>query len=336
MIPMDTPPPESDPVAQMRAVRAADVARRRRRRIAERAAAGRDSGAGPGDGAPAGSTAAGTGERGPAGASAAGDGSTRTSMNRALAGLVETMAAHEREGRELVADDLELPQLRTSFEGRQALVVVRGHHYKEDLAMLRSYIREYKPVLVGVDGGGDALLEAGYTPDLIVGNLDAVSDAALNTKAELVVHPRGGGGDAGAARLEHANLDFERVEAPGTNEDLALLMADTLGAQMIVAVGTNDTFVEFADGGRSDMATTFLTRLRVGSRLIDAKGVSLLYRRSVGSWQLIILAIAGLLAVAAALFATAAGQTLIGLIGAQLDGFFGWIHSLFASAPASE
>lgn len=260
----------------------------------------------------------------------------RSGLDSALSDLVDSMAEHRDVGSRVFEEEIDLPELRTDFNGRQALVVMRGHHFKEDLAMLRSYIREYKPVLVGVDRGADAILEAGYTPDLIIGDLDAVSDAAVNTTAELLVHPRDGVGDDGIARLDRADLDYLVLDAPGSNEDVALLISDSLGAQLIVAVGAKDTFADLTDSARDDMATTFLTRLRVGSKLIDAKGVALLYRRSVGSWQLLILAAAGLLAVFAALFATAAGQTLIGLIAAQLDGFFGWVHSLFSRAPASQ
>lgn len=257
-------------------------------------------------------------------------------VDGSLTDLVDTVIENLDADSESFSDALDLPELRTSFENRQALIVIRGQHYKEDLAMLKSYIREYKPVLVGVDGGADALLEAGYTPDLIIGDLNAVTDNVIHTKAELVAHRQGTVPDEGEARLDQADLAYTVIEAPGTNEDLALLIADTLGAQLIVAVGSNYTVTDFVNQDREDIAATFLTRLRVGSKLVDAKGVALLYRRSVGSWYLIFLALAGLFALGGALFATAAGQTMLGLIAAQFDGLFGWIHSLFAPAQASQ
>lgn len=90
--------------------------------------------------------------------------------------------------RELLFDGAGVPDVRTDFEGRQVLVVVRGYHYKEDLAMLKSYVREYRPILIGVDGGADAILEAGMKLDMIVGDMDSVSDRALTSGAEIVVH----------------------------------------------------------------------------------------------------------------------------------------------------
>src|SRR5690606_30513602 len=93
-----------------------------------------------------------------------------------------------RRERDLLIDGVGVPEIRTRMEGRHALVVVRGYHYKEDLAALRPYIREYRPVLVGVDGGADALLEAGYRPDIIIGDFDSVSAKAITCGAELIVH----------------------------------------------------------------------------------------------------------------------------------------------------
>ena len=168
--------------------------------------------------------------------------------------------------------------------GGTSLIVVRGYHYREDLATLRPYIREYRPVLIGVDGGADALLEAGYRPDLIVGDMDSVSDDALtlrrrDRRARL---PRRPGARPGAGRSE---LGSEAVVFPatGTSEDVAMLLADDKGAALIVAVGTHATLVEFLDKGRAGMASTFLTRLRVGSKLVDAKGVSRLYRSRIST-----------------------------------------------------
>ena len=117
--------------------------------------------------------------------------------------------------------------------------------------------------------------------------------------------------------------------ATGTSEDVAMLLADDKGAELIVAVGTHATLVEFLDKGRSGMASTFLTRLRVGSKLVDAKGVSRLYRNRISNVQLTLLVLAGLLALGVALASTAAGQTLIGLLGARIDDITSWVSGLF-------
>ena len=165
------------------------------------------------------------------------------------------------------------PKIRTKLDGRQALIVVRGYHYKEDLATLRPYIREYRPVLIGVDGGADAILEAGYTPHLVVGDMDSVTDRALTCGAEIVVHAYRDGRAPGLDRVRELGIAPVVFPATGTSEDVAMLLADDKGASLIVAVGTHATLVEFLDKGRAGMASTFLTRLRVGGKLVDARGV---------------------------------------------------------------
>lgn len=182
-----------------------------------------------------------------------------------------------RRERHLVVEDLPMPDLRTDMRGRHALIVVRGIDYKEDLAHLRSYVREIRPVLIAVDGGADALLEFGMQPHLIIGDFDSVSNGALQSGAELIVHAYPGGRAPGAARLEAMGLPYKLLEAPGTSEDIAMLLADEKGADLLVAVGTHASMVEFLDKGRSGMASTFLVRLKVGEKLVDAKGVSRLY-----------------------------------------------------------
>ena len=177
----------------------------------------------------------------------------------------------------LLVEDLPMPDLKTSLRGRHALIVVRGIDYKEDLAHLRSYVREIRPVLIAVDGGADALLEFGMQPHMIIGDFDSVSNSALQTGAELIVHAYPGGTAPGAARLDALGLAYKVLEAPGTSEDIAMLLADEKGADLLVAVGTHASMVEFLDKGRAGMASTFLVRLKVGEKLVDAKGVSRLY-----------------------------------------------------------
>jgi uncharacterized membrane-anchored protein len=200
---------------------------------------------------------------------------------QAIGGELEAFAVNTLEhlGREhhLAFDNPDLPELRADMKGRHVLVVVRGFDYKEDLAHLRSYVREVRPVLVAVDGGADALREFGLRPDVIVGDFDSVSTAALTSGAELVVHAYPGGPAPGAARLVELGLAYHTLEAGGTSEDVAMLLAYGKGAELIVAVGTHGSMVEFLDKGRAGMASTFLTRLKVGQLLVDAKGVSKLY-----------------------------------------------------------
>ena len=181
-----------------------------------------------------------------------------------------------------VLGDVEFPPLETKIAGRHVVVVVRGHNYRADLLTLRSYISEVKPVLIGVDGGADALLEIGRKPDLIVGDMDSVSDIALQSGAEILVHAYPDGRAPGMRRIQELGLSAKTVAAPGTSEDIALLLAYELGAALIVAVGTHSSMIDFLEKGRPGMASTFLVRLKVGSVLVDARGVSELYKTRPG------------------------------------------------------
>ena len=200
-----------------------------------------------------------------------------------------------REAR-LTFEPIELPPLNTKFEGRHALIVVRGHDYKSDLAALRAYIREYRPTLIGVDGGADALLDIGLEPDVIIGDFDSVSEKALHCGAELVHHVHPDGRAPGRENLAAWGVAYHEFIAEGTSEDVAMLLAFESGSQLIVAVGTHATMVEFLDKGRRGMASTFLTRLRLGPHLVDAKGVSRLYEGRMRRLDIVLLVGAALLA----------------------------------------
>lgn len=268
------------------------------------------------------------------------DGNAVTSaMEEARAGLavqLEAFAANTmeylRKERELLLDGVGVPDIATRIDGRQVLIVVRGYHYKEDLATLRPYIREYRPILIGVDGGADAILDAGYSPDLIVGDMDSVSDRALTSGAEVVVHAYRDGRAPGLDRVRALGVEPVVFPATGTSEDVAMLLADDKGASLIVAVGTHVTLVEFLDKGRAGMASTFLTRLRVGGKLVDAKGVSRLYRQRISNLQLGLLVVAGLLAVTVALYATGTLPAVVSVVGARLDDVVAWMRGWFVAA----
>lgn len=206
-----------------------------------------------------------------------------------------TLEYIQREAK-LTFEPIQLPVLHTEIKGRHALVVVRGHDYKSDLAALKPYLREYQPVLIGVDGGADALLEIGFTPDIIIGDFDSVSDRALRCGAELIHHVHIDGRAPGRENLLEWGVEYEEFVIDGTSEDVAMLLAYEAGAKLIVAVGTHATMVEFLDKGRRGMSSTFLTRLRLGPMLVDAKGVSRLYEGRVRRRDLIALVGAALLA----------------------------------------
>ena len=255
----------------------------------------------------------------------------REGLSEQLELFAENTMEYMLRERDLLLDGIGAPDVATRMDGRPVLIVVRGYHYKEDLATLKPFLRENRPVIIGVDGGADAVLEAGFRPDMIIGDMDSVSDRALRGGAELVVHAYRDGRAPGMERLAELGLDEDAIAFPasGTSEDIAMLLADEKGASVIVAVGTHGTLEEFLDKGRAGMSSTFLTRLRIGSKLVDAKGVSRLYRQRISTFQLVLLALAGLAALAVALWATPGGQALVQILFARLDGLLSWFTTLF-------
>ncbi|MET0902037.1 MAG: putative cytokinetic ring protein SteA [Acidimicrobiales bacterium] len=219
----------------------------------------------------------------------------RAGIGPELQRFAENTLEYVRREADLVFAPLELPKLRTSFAGRHALVVVRGHDYKQDLQVLRSYIREFQPVLIAVDGGADALLDVGLTPHIILGDFDSVSARGMDVGAEHIHHVHPDGRNPGFDELQAFGKPYVEFVVEGTSEDAAMLLAYEAGAKLIVAVGTHDTMVEFLDKGRAGMSSTFLTRLRIGPMLVDAKGVARLYEPTVRRRDLVFLVLAALL-----------------------------------------
>ncbi|HTO01168.1 MAG TPA: putative cytokinetic ring protein SteA [Microthrixaceae bacterium] len=213
---------------------------------------------------------------------------------------INTLEYIEKEAK-LLFEPISIPPMRTMVAGRHALIVVRGHDYKEDLRALKPYILEYHPVLIGVDGGADALLDMKFTPEIIIGDFDSLSERAWNCGAELIHHVHPDGRGPGREELLEKGLPYEEFIIEGTSEDAAMMLMYEMRAELIVAVGTHATMVEFLDKGRAGMSSTFLTRLRLGPMLIDAKGVSQLYRGRVRRRDILLLvasAITVILAVA--------------------------------------
>ncbi|AYF28286.1 putative cytokinetic ring protein SteA [Micromonospora tulbaghiae] len=234
-----------------------------------------------------------------------------------------------RQERDLLLDGVGVPEIQTQIQGRHCLIVVRGYDYKADLDVLRPYIREFKPVLIGVDGGADALVEAGYTPDMIIGDMDSVTDDVLRCGAEVIVHAYPDGRAPGLARVNGLGVPAITFPAAATSEDLAMLLADEKGASLLVAVGTHATLVEFLDKGRGGMASTFLTRLKVGGKLVDAKGVSRLYRQSISGSSLLLLVLSAVAAMASAVAVSTVGKAYLGVVSEWWDNFVFQLGQLF-------
>ncbi|WP_346773964.1 putative cytokinetic ring protein SteA [Brevibacillus sp. SYP-B805] len=199
-------------------------------------------------------------------------------LDRTLSAFIDNTLLYASWEKDLFLKPLRKLPLATSMANRHVVVVVRGKHYREDLRMLSSYIRDCRPVLIAVDGGADALLENGYRPDMIVGDLDSVSDRALCCGAEIVVHAYPDGRAPGEARVARLGVSYHLLPAPGTSEDVAMLLAYEEQAQLIVTIGTHTNMIDFLEKGRKGMASTLLVRTKIGPKLIDAKGVSQLYQ----------------------------------------------------------
>lgn len=192
--------------------------------------------------------------------------------------FIDNTIEYAKKEKGFILGEVEIPKVKTKYRGKQVLIVVRGQDYKEDLATMISYIEEVKPILVGVDGGADALMEFGYKPDVVVGDMDSVSDESLKAAGEIVVHAYTDGRAPGLKRVQDLGLDSVVFPAPGTSEDIAMLIAYEYNAELIVALGTHSNIIDFLEKGRKGMASTFLVRMKIGAKLIDAKGVNLLYR----------------------------------------------------------
>src|SRR3989440_9129367 len=250
-------------------------------------------------------------------------GEQRGRVTEALEAFAENTMRYLREEGKLLAEGIDFPPLTTRFRDRHALVVARGPGYKRDLRMVKPYVRAFKPVRIAVDGGADALLEAGYKPDVIVGDMDSVSDRALRCGAELLVHGYREGAAPGEARAQRLGAEYQVVRATGISEDVALLLAYEKGSELIVAVGTHFNLIEFLERNRAGMSSTFVTRLKVGEILIDAKGVSRLASRQVGLWPLVFFTLAGLGAIAVSIAVSPALRHVIEYLALRLRDLLG-------------
>ncbi len=260
---------------------------------------------------------------------------TRDSVESALEASKDGMAnqldafsanamEHLRRDQGLLLDGEGVPNVATSFQGRQVVVVVRAFDHRQDLASLKTYIRECSPLLVGVDSGADVLLEAGYRPDLIVTDLDEISETALRCGAEVVAHATSDGRIRGFERVDRLGINHATFVTHGTAEDSAILLAHTQRAALIVMVGSHTSLVEFLDRGRSGMASSFLTRAAVGASVIDAKVVARLYQNRLRGWLVLLLVLTAVAAVAASIATTPVGQDWWDQLRVWLDTAYGW------------
>lgn len=237
--------------------------------------------------------------------------------------FIENTLEYAKKEKGLVTGKVPIPKVKTKMNNRHVLVVVRGKDYKRDLETVQAYIHEVHPVLIGVDGGGDALLEFGYIPDMVIGDMDSISDRCLKMSKEIVVHAYTNGEAPGLERVEKLGLNAVIFPSPGTSEDIALLLAYANNADLIVAVGTHNNMIDFLEKGRNGMASTFLVRLKVGSKLVDAKGVNKLYKSHLKLRHVIGLGIAALIPIIVITMMFPPMKELMQLIKIRLKIMFG-------------
>lgn len=246
----------------------------------------------------------------------------RENLKVELDRFVENTLEYAKREKDVLLGYIDLPELKTRIENRPVLIVVRGKNYKEDLKTIRGYMQEEKPVLIGVDGGADALVEFGYKPDIIVGDMDSVSDTTLRCGAEIVVHAYADGSAPGLARLSEMGIYARVMAMPGTSEDIAMIIAFEKEASLIVAVGSHSNLIDFLEKGRKGMSSTFLVRLKVGSILVDAKGVSQLYRQGLKTKYILQLILGSLVPVLIILWVAPSTRPFFKLIWLQFKLLF--------------
>jgi uncharacterized membrane-anchored protein len=235
-----------------------------------------------------------------------------------------------RRERTLILDGIGVPELKLPIKGRQVLVVASGTDHVEDLKQLKRYIAEHRPVIIGVNGGAEAIKAAGYKVDVIVGDPDRIATETLTSGSDVVIPAQPDGHAPGLERIQDLGIGAVTFPASGNAEDLALLLADAHGACLIVTVGFQATLREFLDSGRSGSnPSTFLTRLKLGSKLIDGKAVASLHRSRVSTLAIVLLVVAALVAVAAGLAVSGVGHTYVDWAVSTWQDFVAWIKGLF-------
>lgn len=244
-------------------------------------------------------------------------------LERELDRFIENTLDYAKKEKGLVTGKVIIPVIKTKLNNRHALIVVRGKDYKRDLAAIQAYIHEMNPILIGVDGGGDALIEFGYVPDIVIGDMDSISDKCLRLSKEIIVHAYPNGEAPGLDRVNKLGLEAVIFPSPGTSEDIALLLAYDNDVDLIVAVGTHNNMIDFLEKGRSGMASTFLVRLKVGSKLVDAKGVNKLYRSHLKLKHVVGIGIAALIPIIVITMMFPPMKELLQLIRIRLKIMFG-------------
>jgi uncharacterized membrane-anchored protein len=257
-------------------------------------------------------------------------------MHEAKSGLVAHLEAFAgntiefiRSESPLLIDGMGIPDIDVDVNRRHVVVVAEEPSAAEDLRALKPFIKEYHPVLVGVGTGADVLRKAGYRPALIVGDPDEMSVEVLRSGAQVVLPADADGHAKGLERIQDLGVGAMTFPAAGSAADLALLLCDHHGASLIVTAGHGASIEEFFDRSRQQSnPSTFLTRLKVGEKLVDAKAVATLYRSRVSGGAIALLVLAMLIAVIAALWVSRADAAVLHWVTIYWNQFSLWVQGL--------
>lgn len=262
--------------------------------------------------------------------------SVAADMSAARAGLAAQLQAfaantqlHMQAEHELLLDGLGIPAVRTKLAGRHIVLVARGYDFTTDIKGLKHFIREFRPVLIGVDGGADVLRQFGYRADIVVGSAEFMSDPVLREATDVVLRGDHQGRVPGLARVQDLGIEALIFTTAGTSDDAAMLLAEAGQARLLVTVGMRATLEEFLDSSRGGIASTVLTRLRVGGRLIDAKAAAMLYQNRITPLTAVLVVLAALLAVGAVLYSSSAGEDYANLLSDGWNQARTWVEGLF-------
>jgi uncharacterized membrane-anchored protein len=226
----------------------------------------------------------------------------------------------------LIIDGVGVPDVDIRIEGRHVVVVADGPDHVADLKRLKPFIKEYQPLMVGVDGGADTLMDMGYRPDLVVGDPEGMKSATLKSGAQVVLPADPDGHAPGLERIQDLGIGAMTFPAAGSAADLALLLVNHHEAALIVTVGHAASIDEFFDRSlRESNPSTFLTRLKVGPKLVDSKAVATLYRSRVSGAAVALLILAALIAVIVAVLMSSAGTEVIDWAADQWDRLTDWV-----------
>ena len=255
-------------------------------------------------------------------------------MQEAKTGLVAHLEAFAgntiefiRSESPLLIDGIGIPDVDVDLRRRHVVIVADEAHAADDLKRLKPFIKEYRPVLIGVGTGAEVLRKAGYRPQLIVADPNELSTDVLKCGAQVVLPADADGHAPGLERIQDLGVGAMTFPAAGSPTDLALLLADHHGAALLVTAGHSANIETFFDRTRQQSnPSTFLTRLRVGEKVVDAKAVATLYHNRISGGAIALLILTMLIAVVVALWVSRTDAMVMHWVVEYWTRFLQWVQ----------